>query len=74
MTAASPGPGPLLFSLLSGENNGGYRARRETFLLSLLGQAAILGLLIYFTSCVIRSAPEIASRLPKFNELPLAKG
>jgi protein TonB len=71
MTAASPGPGPVLFSILSGENNGGYRARRETFLLSLLGQAAFLGLLIYFTSCVIRSAPEIASRLPKFNELPL---
>lgn len=71
MTAASPGPGPLLFSILSGENNGGHRARRETFLLSLLGQAAILGLLIYFTSCVIRSAPEIASRLPKFNELHL---
>jgi TonB family protein len=71
MTAASPGPGPVLFSILLGENNGGYRARRETFLLSLLGQAAILGLLIYFTSCVIRSAPEIASRLPKFNELPL---
>ena len=71
MTAASPGPDPLLFSILSGENNGGHRARRETFLLSLLGQAALLGLLIYFTSCVIRSAPEIASRLPKFNELPL---
>ena len=35
---------------------------------SLLGQAAILGLLIYFTSCVIRGTPEIADHLPKFNE------
>ena len=71
MTAESPGPGPILFSILTGENDRTYHARRETFLLSLLGQAAILGLLIYFTSCVIRSTPEIASRLPKFNELPL---
>jgi protein TonB len=71
MTAASPGPGPILFSMLSGENDGLYRTRRETFVLSLLGQAAILGVLIYLTSCLIRSTPEIASHLPKFNELPL---
>ena len=71
MTAASPGPGPNIFSILSGENDGLYRARRETFFCSLLGQAAIVGLLIYFTSCVIRSTPEIARQLPKFIELPL---
>jgi protein TonB len=71
MTAASPGPGPNIFSILSGQNDGLDRARRETFLFSLLGQAAIVGILIYFTSCLIRNTPEIASRLPKFNELPL---
>jgi len=71
MTAASPGPGPNLFSMLSGENDGLYRARRETFIFSLLGQAAILGLLVYFTSCVIRSTPEIARQLPKFGDLPV---
>ena len=71
MTAASSGPEPNLFSMLSGENNGLYRARRETFVFSLLGQAAILGLLVYFTSCVIRDSPEIARQLPKFSELPL---
>lgn len=71
MTAASPGPGPVFFSILSGENERPYRTRRETFLLSLLGQAAILGVLIYFTSCVICGTPEIANRLPKFSELPL---
>jgi hypothetical protein len=54
MTAASLGPGPNLFSILSAEHDGTYRTRRESFVLSLLGQAAILGLLIYFTSCVIR--------------------
>jgi hypothetical protein len=57
--------------MLSGENDGLYRTRREAFVLSLLGQAAILGLLIYLTSCLIRSTPEIASHLPKFNQLPL---
>ena len=71
MTAASPGPGPNLFSMLSGENDGLYRARREAFIFSLLGQAAILGLLVYFTSCVIRSTPEIARQLPKFGDLPV---
>jgi TonB family protein len=56
---------------LSGEDDGLYRTRHETFVFSLLGQAAILGLLVYFTSCVIRSTPEIARQLPKFSELPL---
>jgi TonB family protein len=69
MTAASPGPGPNIFSMLSGENDGLYRARRETFVFSMLGQAAIVGLLIYFTSCVIRGTPEIGKL--KFKELPL---
>jgi protein TonB len=73
MTAASPGPGPNIFSILSADtdNDGLYRARRETFVLSLVGQAAILGLLIYFTSCVIVHTPEIAKRMPNLNELPL---
>jgi TonB family protein len=71
MTAASPAPGPNIFSILSADNEGLYRARRETFVFSLLGQAAIVGLLVYFTSCVIRSTPEIARQIPKFSELPL---
>jgi len=71
MTAASPGPGPNIFSMLSGESEGLYRARRETFVFSMLGQAVIVGLLIYFTSYVIQSTPEIVRQLPKFSELPL---
>lgn len=70
MTAASPGPGPNIFSMLSGENDGLYRARRETFVISMIGQAVIVGLLLYFTSCVIQGPPEIA-RFPKLDELPL---
>lgn len=70
MTAASPGQGPSLFSFLS-SNADVYRTRREAFAYSLLGQAAILGLIIYFTSCVIRGAPEIVRQIPKFEDLPL---
>ena len=51
MTATPPGPN--LFSILAGD--GGNRSHsRETFAASLFGQAVILALLIYFTSCVIR--------------------
>lgn len=71
MTAASPGPGPNIFSVLSGENDGLYRARRDTFAFSFLGQAAVLGLLIYFTSCVIQRTPGIAKKIPSMNDLPL---
>ncbi len=71
MTAATHGPsGPGLFSMFSAEDHRLYRARRETFAFSLLGQAVIVGLLIYFTSCVIQSTPDIARRLP-LDELPL---
>lgn len=69
MTAASPGLGPNIFSMLTGENDGLYRARRETFVLSMIGQAAIVGLLIYFTSRVIQRGPEIARGMPKLDEM-----
>jgi len=57
--------------MLSGENDGLYRARRETFVFSMLGQAAIVGLLIYFTSCVIQHPSALVNKLPNLNELPL---
>jgi TonB family protein len=53
------------------ENEGLDRARRGTFVFSMLGQAAIVGLLVYFTSCVIRNSPAILRQVPKLNELPL---
>ncbi len=71
MTTASPEPGPNIFSMLFAENDGLYSARRETFILSMLGQAAIVGLLIYFTSCVIEHPPEFVNKLPNLNELPV---
>lgn len=69
MTIATSGPN--LFSILTNENEVAYRSRREAFVLSMLGQAAILGLIVYFTSCVIRNAPEIANRVPKLGDIPL---
>ena len=72
MTAAAPGPsGPNLFSMFSGDTQDLYRTKREAFVLSLLGQAAIVGLLIYFTSCVILKRPPIIGQLPNFKDLPL---
>lgn len=72
MTAATPGPSsPSLFSMFSGEPNGLYRSNREAFFFSLLGQALIVGLLVYFTSCVIQGTPGIVPQRPWANELPL---
>lgn len=71
MTAASPGPGSRVFSILFEENEAQARARRESFLLSLFGQAAVLGLIIYFTSCVIRNPPDIAHEMHQLGDLPL---
>lgn len=72
MTAATPGPsGPNLFSMFSGEGNGLYRANRETFALSLLGQSVLLALLIYFTSCVIRGTPPVGIRAFPDRVLPI---
>jgi periplasmic protein TonB len=71
MTAVSPDPRTNIFSILSGERDGLYRVRRETFFFSMLGQAAIVGLLIYFTTFVIRDGPEIARQVPKFDEIKL---
>jgi periplasmic protein TonB len=68
MTAASRGP--HLFSIFSNEEVL-YQTRREAFVFSLLGQAAILAVIVYFTSCVIRSTPELARQVPKWSELPL---
>lgn len=69
MTAASPGPD--LFSILTRESDVLFRARKDTFLLSLLGQAALLGLIVYFTSCVIRSSPDLSRQMPDLEKLPL---
>jgi protein TonB len=69
MTAAAPGP--HLFSVLTNEHDTLFRTRKDTLLLSLLGQAAILALIIYFTSCVIRNPPDIARRIPDLGKFPL---
>jgi TonB family protein len=72
MTAATSGPSANLFSTFSGEGNGLYRTRCEAFAFSLLGQALIVGLLTYFTSCVIQSPPPgVRLKFPNLDDLPL---
>src|SRR5882757_8591517 len=70
MTAATPGPsGPNIFTMFSSES-GLYRAKREAFVFSLAGQAAILAVLIYLTSRVI-SPPITIRDFAHLKELPL---
>jgi periplasmic protein TonB len=72
MTAAPAGPsGNHIFSTFSEQSYGLYRARREVFLFSLLGQVLVVALLILFTGYVMNKpgvgphiSEEIASRLP----------
>jgi hypothetical protein len=72
MTATTPGPsGPNIFSLTSAEVGGAYRVRKESFAFSLVGQALVVGILIYFTSCVIRTTPGIDKLPISFQQLPL---
>lgn len=67
MTAASRGPN--LFSIF-GESDFPDRTRREPFVFSFLGQAAILAIIVYFTSCVIRNPP-VVRQFPRLSEFPL---
>lgn len=68
MTAASPGPG--LFSILNTESRVLMRSRRDTFLLSFVGQAALLGIIIYLTSRVV-SPPEVRKGVSDLAKLRL---
>ena len=70
MTVAPAGP-TQLFSAFSEQGNRMYGTRREAFLFSLLGQALIVGLLTYFTCCLIGTPPRIVGPIAKFRDLPL---
>ena len=71
MTAAASDSGPDLFSAFATHKNDGYQMRREAFVFSLAGQAAILAIIVYFTSCVIRTpAPDLVRRVASL-DLPL---
>jgi len=57
--------------MFSGKADDPYRTRPEAFAFSLVAQALIVGLLIYFTSCIIRNPQGTGLRLPKLDDLPL---
>jgi protein TonB len=72
MTAATSGPsGPHLFSMFSGERDAMFRTRREAFVLSLVGQATIVALLVYFTTAVLQSPPRTRLHFPNADDLPI---
>ena len=66
MTAASRGP--ILFSFFSENNDLLYRTRREPFLFSVLGQAALLAIITYFTSCLVTHPPDGVHPLSNFGD------
>ncbi len=70
MTAATPDSGPHLFSALSLQKSETYKARREAFVFSLAGQTAVLGIIIYFTTCVIHNPPGVI-QAASFSDMPL---
>jgi len=70
MTPA-PAESGQLFSTLSGQVDGMYGTRKEAFLFSLLGQAVIVGLLTYFTCCLIGGPPRVMGPIARFQDLPL---
>ena len=71
MTAATAGhSGTSGFSIFSSEGYGLYRTKQEVFLLSVLGQALIVGLLVYLFRFVVPGTPGVGI-IPHPNELPL---
>jgi TonB family protein len=70
MTAESLRPDPGLFTIISKRTNG-LSPRRETFVLSLLGQAVIVGLIVYLTTYVFWGPPTISLHAPRFDDIPL---
>jgi len=71
MTAATPGPsGPNIFSSFS-DQHGSYRTRREAFAASMVGQAALLALIIYLTTVVIGPKPPLIGNLPDLKKLAI---
>jgi periplasmic protein TonB len=70
MTAATSGPSDPIFSMFSTQRDR-YRANRETFLCSLVGQALVVAGLVYFTCCAFDYPPAAVGRFPRVADLPL---
>jgi len=69
MAAASPGP--PVFSLLNNERDLAFRTRKDNFLLSLLGQAAILAVIMIYIAPPLVCPPNLVSDMPDLRKLPL---
>lgn len=72
MTAATAGSSSTTgFSMFSTEGYGLYRTKREVFLLSMLGQALLVGLSAYFISDGLLGNPASGGIRPRIKDLPL---
>jgi periplasmic protein TonB len=69
MTASTAGP--QLFSMVLGQADGFRRLSRPAFLFSFVAQGVTVGLMVYFTCCIIGSQPPSSLRLNRFGDLPL---
>jgi protein TonB len=69
VTPAEPS-GPDIFSAFSSQSRGSDRAPREAFVLSLLAQALLVGLLTCYAVHVLPS-PQIPPHIPHLDDLPL---
>jgi periplasmic protein TonB len=69
MTASTAGP--QMFSMFSGEADGFHRFRRPAFLFSFVAQGLSVGLMAYFTCCVIGNQPTISLRPNLVPDLPI---
>lgn len=72
MTAAVRSSGPNIFSMFSGDGGELYRTKRESFVFAMLGQVAIVGILVYLTTSVIPGGPRTLGSVPfAMKDLPL---
>jgi periplasmic protein TonB len=69
MTAAPAGP--QLFSMFSGQADALHGRRRPAFLFSFALQGFMVGVMVYFTCCIIGNKPPALLRPGKFEPWPL---
>jgi periplasmic protein TonB len=62
---------PQLFSMFSGQAAGLYRLRRPAFLFSFAAQGFIVGVMVYFTCCIIGNPLPILLPPTRLGDLPL---
>jgi hypothetical protein len=63
--------GPQQFSMFSGQGHELHRLRRPAFLFSFVAQGVTVGLMVYFTCCIIGNQPATLPRPNRLGDVPL---